>query len=417
MDIDQDVFSNEDKKFMDIAFSQAEKGRGTTKPNPMVGALIVKDSNIISTGYHKMSGTAHAEINAINALKKIPAGSKMYVTLEPCTFYGKTPPCVDAIIRHKFSEVVISCLDPNPKVNGKGSEILKKAGIRVRTGLSEEKARKQNEVFFKQISLKRPFVCVKIASTADGKLAAESGDSKWITGETSRNIVQKLRFEFGCVLTGMGTVIKDDPFLYPRKNISKKINIDSQNELKNSIITKNIIIKDLIKNTKKKYVYSKFFRAILDSNLQISLESNIVKTSSIIKTIIFVSQETQDSGYHRDKIRELNLRGIDIAAVKKTGEDKNNYLDLNEVLDHLYNKYEIASIMIEAGPSVVTSFLKEKLIDKFLLFLAPKIIGGKSSYDMFSDLNISNMKDALNLRFEKIKRSGEDLFIEAYPVS
>lgn len=447
MNYNQDVFSNEDKKFMDIAFKQAEKGRGTTSPNPMVGAVIVKDSSIISSGYHKMSGTDHAEINAINNVKNIPEGSKMYVTLEPCSFYGKTSPCVEAIIKHKFSEVIISSLDPNPKVNGKGVEILKKAGIRVRTGLMYEKAEKQNEIFFKQIRLKRPFVCVKIASTIDGKPAAASGNSKWITGITSRSMVQKLRFEYGCVLTGIGTIIKDDSLLYPRKNFAKTIDTDDRDALEKSIITKDIIIEDPAGHIKKKFVYSKFLRVILDSNLQINLGANIVKTSRSVRTIIFISQETQSNKCNSDKIRQLRLNGIDIAAVKKTdtvsdkkdlteainndgnpscnninnniiyGNKKNDYLDLNEVLDHLYNKYEITSILIEAGPSLVTSFLKEKLIDKFILFLAPKIIGGGSSYNMFTDLNIEYMKDALNLEFEKIKKTGKDLLIEAYPSS
>jgi len=444
MNIDQHTFTQEDKKFMQLAFKLAQKGSGTTSPNPLVGAVIVKNSKIISTGYHKMAGTAHAEINAINAAREIPPDAKMYVTLEPCSFYGKTPPCVEAIIKHKFSEVIISSLDPNPKVNGKGVEILKKAGIIVKTGLFEEKARQQNEIFFKQIKLKRPFICVKIASTIDGKLAAASGDSKWITGISSRKMVQKLRFEYGCVLTGINTLIKDNPFLYPRKNILENSDLSSLTNIKKSIITKKIIIEDLNKNIKNIYTYSKFFRAILDSNLMIDLNSNIVKTAELIKTIIFISKETQNSKEIALKIKQLNNMNIDIVPVNlnnkntfiskgsKNNNDNNEqnnidtnfkqnyysekkYLNLKEIFDYLYNKYEITSVLVEAGPALVTSLLKENLIDKFLIFFAPKIIGGGSNYNMFSDLNINNMSDCLNLKFNKIKKTGSDFLLEAYP--
>lgn len=439
MDIKKDIFTEEDRKFMKLAFRAAEKGRGTTNPNPMVGAIIVKDGSLISAGYHKMAGTVHAEINAINAVKNIPAGAKMYVTLEPCSFYGRTPPCVDTLIKHKFYEVIISSLDPNPKVNGQGAEILRKAGIKVKTGLLEENAKEQNEIFFKQIKLIRPFICVKIASTIDGKLAAASGDSKWITGTTSRNMVQKLRFEYGCVLTGINTVIKDNPLLYPRKNISEKTDLSIPDSLKNSIITKDIIIEDINKNVKKKYTYSKFFRVILDSNLRIDLNSNIVKTAKIVKTIIFISKETQENKHKAVKIKQLDLLDIDVVSVNlnnnnpedKAGKVNNHssidfikndssgkeHLSLKEILNCLYNNYEITSVFVEAGPAIVTSFLKENLIDKFLIFLAPKIIGGGSSFNMFSDLNVKNIKDSLNLKFKRIKKIGDDFLLQAYPLN
>ncbi|MDD3521109.1 MAG: bifunctional diaminohydroxyphosphoribosylaminopyrimidine deaminase/5-amino-6-(5-phosphoribosylamino)uracil reductase RibD [Actinomycetota bacterium] len=210
-------FTKEDKKFMGMALHLAEKGKGTVSPNPMVGAVIVKDNIFISGGFHAKAGFNHAEINAIeNAKKKIgyklPEGLKMYVTLEPCSIYGRTPPCADSLISNKFSEIIISILDPNPKINGQGFIKLKQAGLNVRTGLLEEQAKKLNEIFFTNIIKKRPFICAKTASTLDGNLAARTGDSKWITDEKSRMLVQKLRFEYGCVLTGINTVIKDNPF-------------------------------------------------------------------------------------------------------------------------------------------------------------------------------------------------------------
>lgn len=418
MNVNKDIFTKEDIKFMRLAIKLAQKGSGTVSPNPLVGAVIVKDGKIISTGYHKMAGTAHAEINAINAVKVIPPGSKMYVTLEPCSFYGKTPPCVDAIIKNKFSEVIISSLDPNPKVNGKGVEILRKAGISVKFGLLEDETKYQNEIFFKHIKSKMPFICVKIASSIDGKLAISSGDSKWITGLDSRKMVQKLRFNYGAILTGINTVIKDNPLLYPRKNINKNLDLYNEDDIKKSIITKKIIIKKFNEEINNQYIYSKFFRIILDSNLKIDLNSNIVKTSKFFKTIIFISKEILNNNDIISKINNLNKLNIDVIPVNSSSSfnlknDQNNYLNLKEILDYLYNKYEITSILVEAGQTLVTSLLKENLIDKFLIFLAPKIIG-ESSYNMFNDLHINNMDECLKLKFNKIKKLQDDLLLEAY---
>jgi len=435
----KDSFSAEDKKFMHIALMLAEKGRGTTSPNPMVGAVIVKDGKMISSGYHKMAGTPHAEINAINAAKNIPEGSKIYITLEPCSVYGKTPPCTEALIRYRFSEVIISTLDPNPKVNGQGVSLLEKAGMTVRTGLMEDKAKMQNEIFFTNMTKNKPFVCVKTASSIDGKLAAFTGDSKWITCSASRNMVQDIRFNYGCILTGINTVIKDDPLLFPRRDISRKINLDTVKHLDNIIISKTLRFGDKSdKAGEDKYKYSKFLRAILDSNLRLEPESGIAKTAKFIRTILFASEETMQNKKYLPKIRKLISTGIEVAAIKKsennftvTGSEKNinantksvvkvkkaaAKLDLKEILDYLYLNHEITSILVEAGPTLVTSFLRENLIDKFLIFLAPKIIGGDSSYDMFSGLGIESMYDALNLKFCRIQKVGTDLLAEAYPL-
>lgn len=440
MTSEKNIFSREDKKFMNIAYMLAEKGRGTTGPNPLVGAVIVKDGHMISSGYHKMAGTPHAEINAINAIRTIPEGSKIYVTLEPCSFYGKTPPCAEAIIKNRFSEVIISTLDPNPKVNGQGVKLLERAGISVKTGLMEEKAKKQNEIFFKHIIKKRPFICAKTAASIDGKLAAFSGDSKWITSIASRNMVQDIRFNYGCILTGINTIIKDDPLLFPRKDISRKINLDTLKDLNNIMISRKIVFKDEFEETvKNTYEYSKFYRVILDSNLNLDQKSGIVKTAKFIKTILFTSEETIRNSKNSGKARKLTANGIELAAVKKSennsgyiaasnnlpenkkskkiGKGSMTKLDLRAVLDYLYLNHEITSILIEAGPTLVTSFLSENLIDKFMIFLAPKIIGGESMYNMFSGLNIVNMSDVLNLKFNKIRKVGPDLLVEAYPLN
>ena len=212
-------FSDYDRKIMELAIRLAEKARGMTSPNPMVGSVIVKDGKILSSGYHRKAGGPHAEIEAIDSFSD-KAGLKnasLYVTLEPCSLYGKTPPCTDAIIKHGFSEVIIGSMDPNPEINGRGIDKLRKAGIRVRYGLLEERIARQNETFFKHIVTGRPFMTLKIASSIDGKTAVKSGDSKWITGIRSRQLVQRTRKEYDCILTGINTVIKDDPLLYPRR--------------------------------------------------------------------------------------------------------------------------------------------------------------------------------------------------------
>jgi diaminohydroxyphosphoribosylaminopyrimidine deaminase / 5-amino-6-(5-phosphoribosylamino)uracil reductase len=384
-----DYFSKEDKKYMERAINLAEKGRGKTSPNPMVGTVIVKDGTIISTGYHKMAGLPHAEIEAINNSKKSLEGSVMYVTLEPCTFHGKTPPCTEEIIKHNFKEIVIGCIDPNPLVNGKGVEFLKKSGLKVRTGLLKDRIELQNEVFFKQIKTGVPFVCLKIASTIDGKLATKSSDSKWITSEKSRATVQEIRSEYDCILTGINTVLSDNPYLYPRKKLNEPL------KEAGTVIKK------------------KFYRVILDSNLKINLESNIVKTSNYIKTIIFTARnKNNDFSY---KIKELQKNNIDVIPVDSSHIPEDG-LDILKILKILYREYSITSILLECGPTLSTSFLNRNLIDKFIFFIAPLIIGGDGSYDMFKDLSVRELKECKKLTFKDIKRIDSDIVITAYPL-
>ena len=379
-------FTKEDRKYMEIAIKLAERGKGGTNPNPMVGAIIVKDGKIISSGYHRQAGLNHAEIEAINNASQSLESSTMYTTLEPCTSQGKTPPCVNEIVKHKLKEIIIGCIDPNPKVNGRGIEFLKKAEIKVKSGLLKNKIEQQNEVFFKQIKTGIPFICCKIASSIDGKLAAKSSDSRWITSERSRMQVQDLRKEYGCILTGINTVLNDNPYLFPRKNI---------------------------KYSYKNYGSQKFYRVILDSNLRINLDSNIVKTSNLVKTIVFI--EDKNKSKFTGKIKKLKENNIDVLPVNKDIVEPAG-LDILKILKILYKKYEITSILLECGPALITSFLKRNLIDKFIFYFAPKIIGGDSDYNMFTDLGINKIKDSINLRFENIKRIGSDIVITAYPL-
>ncbi|MFZ3106777.1 MAG: bifunctional diaminohydroxyphosphoribosylaminopyrimidine deaminase/5-amino-6-(5-phosphoribosylamino)uracil reductase RibD [Candidatus Hydromicrobium sp.] len=383
---DNNNFTKEDRKYMEIAIKLAGRGKGDAKPNPMVGAIIVKDGKIISSGYHRQAGLHHAEIEAINNSIQSLESSTMYVTLEPCTFQGKTPPCVNEIVKHKLKEIIIGCIDPNPKVNGRGIEFLKKAGIKVKSGLLKNKIEQQNEVFFKQIKTGIPFICCKIASSIDGKLAAKSSDSRWITSERSRMQVQDLRKEYGCILTGINTVLNDNPYLFPRKNIEYSY---------------------------KNYGSQKFYRVILDSNLRINLDSNIVKTSNLVKTIVFI--EDKNKSKFTGKIKKLEENNIDVLPVNKDIVEFTG-LDIIKIIKILYKKYEITSILLECGPALITSFLKRNLIDKFIFYFAPKIIGGDSDYNMFTELGINKIKDSINLRFENIKRIGSDIVITAYPL-
>lgn len=396
-------FTENDKKYMRIAINLAQKAKGYTSPNPVVGAIIVKDGIIISKGYHRKAGCAHAEIEVINACgnKASLKGSRMYVTLEPCSIYGKTPPCVDAIIKHGFAEIVIGSTDFNPRINGKGIEALKKAGIKVRTGLFKEEIKRQNEIFFKHITTASPFICCKIASSIDGKIAAKSSDSKWITSVESRKIVQKIRIEYDCAMTGINTVLIDDPLLYPRKTSD----FGSTN------------LPDIRKG-------KQFYRIVLDSRLKLPFDSNIVRTANFIKTIVFTSNKiSKDDFGHRAGY--LSQKNIDIVKVNsyQSENKKTLLLDLKEILGKLYSDYGITSVLLESGPALVTEFLKNNLIDKFIFFMAPKIIGGDSNFNMFSSLNINKIDDVLRINFETVKKtigSGKgsadtDIIIIAYP--
>jgi len=383
------VFTEQDKIFMRQAIGLAEKGRGRTRPNPMVGAVIVKDGKVISTGYHRRAGADHAEIDAIKNSPTPVEGADIYVTLEPCSIHGRTPPCTDALVQNGFKKVIIGAVDPNSKVNGNGIRKLKDAGIEVLSGLFSQEIATQNEIFFKNMNSGLPFVCAKIASSIDGKLAARTSDSKWITSAVSREMVQKMRMEYGCVLTGINTVMADDPTLFPKTDPGGAI----EDNLKSFLAVK----------------HRDYFRIILDTELKILLDSNIAKTAHDINTIIFASGRSREKTGTRKKVEELKGSKISLEFLKGARPEP------EEVLKILFNKYGIVSVMLEAGPAILTSFLTEKLIDKFIIFLAPKIIGGDSPYNMFSKLENDYISDSMDLEFSSYKKIGSDLMVTAYP--
>lgn len=363
------------EKYMRLAIEEAKKGEGFANPNPLVGAVIVKKNKILGIGYHKKYGENHAEINAIlNAKKKKNniENATIYVNLEPCSHYGKTPPCADAIIKNKFKRVVIGCLDSNKKVAGNGIKKLREAKIEVIENILEEECRKLNEVFFHYINSKKPFMVMKYAMTIDGKIATVSGKSKWITSEKAREHAHYLRKKYSAIMVGINTIIEDNPTL-------------------------NCRIKDNNKNPT---------RIILDSDLKINLKSNICKTSKDIKTYIATIKSNKNS----DKRKKLKDLGIEIIETS----DKNKKVNLKELIKILGEEKNIDSVLIEGGSILHASLLEEKLIDKALIYIAPKIFGGLNAKTPISGEGIKDIEKAIKLINGNIEKIGEDLFMEYY---
>lgn len=356
------------QEYMRLAIEIAKKGAGKVNPNPMVGAVIVKDERVIGQGYHKYYGGNHAEVNAFENLSDNPEGATIYVTLEPCSHYGKTPPCVDKIIANKISKVVVGTLDPNPLVEGRGIKALKEAGIEVITGVLEEECKKLNEVFMKYILYKRPFVVLKTAMTLDGKIATESGESKWITSDKSRQEVHKLRNKLSAIMVGVNTVIKDNPELTCRLEGGK-----------NPV------------------------RIIVDSKLRIPLGSNVV-VDNLAQTIV-ATTEVAD----KDKILVLEKLGVKVLIINS----KNERVDLKSLMIEL-GKRDIDGILLEGGATLSFSALEENIVDKIQVYIAPKIIGGEKSKTSIGGKGIEKLSDAIMLNNMTVKSVGTDLLIEAY---
>ena len=364
------------EKYMRMAIEEAKKGEGFTNPNPLVGAVIVKEDRVIGIGYHKKYGENHAEINAFLNSKENGEdvdGASIYVTLEPCSHYGKTPPCADAIIKNKLKKVIIGCVDSNPKVAGGGIKKLKDAGIEVVVNVLEEECRKLNEVFFYYIANKRPFVVMKYAMTMDGKIATVSGKSKWITSEKTREYSHRFRNKYSAIMVGINTVIEDNPMLNCRLP-------NSRNPI----------------------------RIILDSSLKISLESNICKTAKDIKT--FIATVKTDDDNKNKKIKELEGLGVEI--IKTESDD--GRVNLKELMKILGEEKEIDSVYVEGGASLHASLLKEKLVNKALVYIAPKIFGGFEAKSPIGGEGIEEPDNAIRLIGSSITKIDEDLFLEYY---
>ena len=359
---------SEKEKWMRLALSLAKKGEGKVSPNPMVGAVLVKNGKLIAKGYHRYFGGPHAEVEAIQRAKDKARGCTLYVTLEPCSHYGKTPPCTQAIIRAGIRRVVIATLDPNPINSGRGVQELKKAGIETELGVCEEEATKVNEAFFKFMKKKIPFVVVKVASSLDGKIATSKGESKWITGQKAREFAHRLRDKMDAILVGINTVISDDPsLLAPSKD--------------------------------------SLARVILDSKLRIPLNSKILKNQDKADTFIFTTSKAD-----RQKLCELKSRGIKVAIVK---EDQDGRVDLEEVLKKLAS-LEIMILLVEGGGRVIGSFFDKGLVDKLFLFLAPRIIGGRNSLTWVEGKGVDLLSQTPHIEVSSLRKIGQDLLLEGY---
>lgn len=368
---------NKDLQYMTLALSHALKGKGKTSPNPMVGAVIVKNNRIVGQGWHCRCGGPHAEIIALRRAGAQARGAKLFVTLEPCYHFGRTPPCVDTVIASGITEVVVAMKDPNPLTKGKSISKLKRAGIKVKilddktgpAGLLKREIAQMNEAFVTYITEKRPFVVTKTAQTLDGKIATASGQSKWITSEAARKYSRRMRNDFDAILVGINTVLKDDPALNaPAK--TKKLK-----------------------------------KIILDSSLHISLRAKIFKNTARRDCLIATTHKASAK-----KIKVFQQKGIQVIVCPF----KQGQVDLRWLFRELARR-EIANLLIEGGAAVVGSALREKLVDKMHILIAPKIMGDANALDSVTGFSRSSVNQALRLKGVRVKTIGEDLFLEGYP--
>lgn len=357
------------EEWMKLALDLAARGRGGVSPNPMVGAVILKGDRIIGQGWHEKRGEAHAEINALRSLKESAQGASLVVTLEPCCHWGKTPPCTQAIIEAGISKVVIAGLDPNPLVAGRGIKILKEAGIEVRQGLLADREAELNKVFRKYMATKRPYVLMKAAMTLDGKIATQSGHSRWISGEASRRKVHELRHAYQAVMVGINTVLADDPQLTCRLGQGS---IDP-------------------------------WRVVVDRAGRIPLESELLQTAKDIPTFICCSQDAAE-----DKLTAMKELGAEVITYPGSGR-----IPLDWLMDELGRK-EVDSLLLEGGGGLNGAMLSKDLVDEVALVVAPKMVGGAGPSPVAGE-GVQTMAEAWQFQLGAIERIGEDLWIQAWP--
>ncbi len=359
--------SSQDERYMRLALKLARRGLGKTSPNPMVGAVIVKDGRIISQGYHKAFGADHAEVAALKNAKEDVAGATLYVSLEPCRHHGKTPPCTDAVIRAKIGRVVVGMLDPDPRMRGESVKLLRQKGIKVIDGVLEAEAHALNEKYVKHRATGIPYVTLKWAQTLDGRIATAKGSSRWIASPPSLKLAHRLRAVNDAILVGAGTVLKDDPELTTRL-------VRGRNPL----------------------------RIVLDSKLRTPLNAKVLKDRDKAKTLVAATPRAP-----APKLAALKKMGVEVLTVPP---DKDDRIDLKKLLKVLGER-DVASLLVEGGGEVITSFLRLGMADKVVVIIAPKILG--KGTDSVSDLNITDLAKAYKLTFDKVYRSGEDIVVEA----
>lgn len=360
-----------DRYFMQRALDLAKRGRALASPNPMVGAVLVRDGQVVGEGFHRYAEKKHAEIWALEAAGAAARTSTLFVTLEPCSHQGRTPPCVGELIGAGLSRVVAAMADPNPKVAGAGLRQLREAGIQVELGLCEAEARKLNEAYCKFIQTRLPFVTLKAGMTLDGKIAQADGQSQWITHEGSRQRVQQLRFESDAILTGIGTVLADNPRLTDRTGLPRR---------------------------------RRLLRVVLDSWLRLSPESALVRSGAEGDVLVFCSEQRST-----EQQRQLEAGGVEVVPMPAA----DGRIDVRAVLKNLGQR-DITSVVVEAGPALNFEALRSGCVDKLLCFVAPKILGGQSPLPLAGGAGFGQLDRCVPLRFAAIERVGSDLLIEAY---
>ncbi len=356
-----------DREYMEAALQLAKKGCGWTSPNPMVGAVIVKNGRIIGQGWHEKYGQPHAERNALSSCTESPRGATMYVTLEPCCHFGRQPPCVNAILDAGIKRVAVGSGDPNPLVSGKGLQLLREHGIEVTEHVLQEDCDRLNQVFFHYIQTKRPYIIMKYAMTMDGKIAACTGDSKWVTGGTARDHVQQMRHRCTAIMAGVGTILADDPLLTCR-------------------------IPD-----RKSPV-----RIICDTHLRTPRTAQVVTTARQTPTIIATCCE------EKSRRHSYESYGCRILII----DQRNGHVNLQRLVEQL-GQEQIDSILLEGGGTLNWSALENQLVQKVQAYIAPKLIGGQTAKTPVEGRGFPALSDAVCLKNNTIIRLGEDFLIES----
>lgn len=358
-----------DERYMWLALDLAAQGLGQTSPNPVVGAVLVKSGKIISTGYHQRAGGPHAEIFALDAAGEAAKGATLYVTLEPCSHTGRTPPCVDRIIEAGVRKVVMAMQDPNPLVNGQGIAKLQNARVKVKVGVLQEKAERQNEIYTKFITTGRPFVTMKAAMTLDGKIATKTGASRWISGERSREFGHRLRAINDAIMVGVGTVLTDNP------RLNTRLPDNGRDPL----------------------------RVIVDSKAQTPLEANVLKNNPE-KTLIATTTLAPE-----DKITAMEERGVEVLCF----QPENGRVPLRELMDEL-GRRSISSVLVEGGSTLNYSLLALGLVDKVHFFVAPLVFGGVQAPSPVGGEGVEKVNQAWRIEDVEINRYDNDVLISGY---
>jgi diaminohydroxyphosphoribosylaminopyrimidine deaminase/5-amino-6-(5-phosphoribosylamino)uracil reductase len=361
--------SDDNRAFMKRALRLAGRGKGWASPNPMVGAVVVRDGRIVGEGYHRRVGTAHAEVNALTAAGDLARGADLYVTLEPCNHHGRTPPCAQAVIEAGIARVFVGMKDPNPQVQGGGDEFLRTRGIPVVEGVLETECRRLNQPFIKHVATGRPYVVLKAAATLDGRIASRTGDSRWVTNERSRRFVHRLRCDLDAILVGSRTALTDDPQLTAR--------LPGRNRCRQPV------------------------RIILDSRLNLPLNSALIRTTETAPLWLACSEDSS-------KERETALTDAGVSIIRIPWRPGG--VDLACLLDEL-GRRQVGSVLVEGGGRTLGSFLGRQLADAFYFFYAPKVLGDGEGVPMIAGASVAAMADAVSVYDVQVKRFQGDILV------